>query len=101
MDIKLPQCSVVDVEILFDGVLITFSDERSAFYSTELLQSMLSRAEDIGEHMAASESHRSEPEEPIGALAPPAAAHHPINNPSIPWIKTWIEEFCLVQEDAG
>jgi hypothetical protein len=52
MDMKLSQCSVVDVEMLFDGLLIGFSDERVAFYSIELLRSMLSQAEEIEEEMA-------------------------------------------------
>jgi hypothetical protein len=46
-DMNSFQCPVVEVEMVFDGLLIKFSDERCAFYSIELLRAMLSHAEEI------------------------------------------------------
>jgi hypothetical protein len=51
-DMKFSQCSVVEVEMVFDGLLVKFSDERCAFYPIELLRTMLSHAEEIDQERA-------------------------------------------------
>jgi hypothetical protein len=52
VNMNFSRCSVVEVEMVFDGLLVKFSDERCAFYPIELLRAMLSHAEEIDQERA-------------------------------------------------
>jgi hypothetical protein len=50
-NMQFAQSHIREVEAVFDGLLIRFSDERCALYSTEFLRSMFDFAEEIHEEM--------------------------------------------------